>query len=207
MTMHDQKFVENALNSLAAKDEMIAKGLSTTGYPSVRVHQQGFPALVRIIIAQQISKQAADSIGGKLINAFPDMEPQNFIDQTPEALRKLGLSLRKANYMIDLAKKIYTHEFDPLLLSQKSDDEIISEICSLKGFGRWSGEIYGLFALGRADIFPANDLALQEAIRHLFYMQKRMNEKETRSFVEKFTPYRGVFALFLWHYYHKIPTM
>ena len=86
-----------------------------------------------------------------------------------------------------------------------TDDEVIETLVGLKGIGRWSAEIYMLFSLGRSDIFPADDLAIQEALRRLKMLDERPKPVEARELVEHWSPWRGVGALFLWHYYKGAP--
>ena len=123
------------------------------------------------------------------------------------ALREAGLSQRKTEYAVGLAQAIATGEFVPDGLAQMSDQAAIDTIVGLRGFGRWSAEIYLMFSLGRMDIFPADDLALQVALQRLKNLTDKPTAKRARDMVEHWAPWRSAGSLFLWHYHHNMPPL
>ena len=205
----DDKLIKDALDFLVDKDsskkKVLEKAIKAVGYPETRHRQGGFHAFIKIIIAQQISVQAANGIGQKLFTTYPNLTPQQCVDLSLDDFRKCGLSYRKAEYIKSLGDAIVDNSFPIDELHKMEDEKVIKTITSLRGFGIWSAEIYCMFSLNRQDIFPANDLALQEAFKRLFNKNQRPNESELRKLTLKYKPYRSVFALFLWHYYKVNP--
>ena len=121
---------------------------------------------------------------------------------TEEELRAAGLSRQKAGYALALAHSPV--DFDAL--RQMPDEAVIADLVAVKGIGRWTAEIYAMFALGRADVFAPNDLALQEAARHLFGLDARPKEAELRAMALAWSPWRAVAARILFAYYHVVKS-
>ena len=131
-----------------------------------------------------------------------DMDDHHRIIATPlEALRAAGLSGQKASYVVHLAQNVASGALDFGKLPV-DDDEAIAALTAVKGIGRWSAEIYLLFAEGRPDIFPAGDLAIQIELGKILGLEKRPSEKATRDLAEPWRPHRGALATFLWHSYN-----
>lgn len=202
----DAALIRDHLTALAAQDSDVARGLGQVGFPPPRTRPHGLPALLGIVVAQQISKEAAASILARLETAAPGLEPDLVIALGTEGLRACGLSRPKVGYVLGVAEAIRTGMVHPARWPGMDDDAVIAEITSLKGFGRWSAEIYCLFALGRPDIFPADDLALVEALRRLKGMAERPKSVEARRMLQAWSPWRSAGSLFLWHYYRGAPA-
>ena len=115
------------------------------------------------------------------------------------------MSRRKIEYASGLALAIADNSFPIDALSAMDDEEAIISITSLRGFGRWSAEIYLMFSLGRRDIFPSDDLALLVALGRLKGIEKRPTPAQARQLIEHWSPWRSAGALFLWHYYRGAP--
>ena len=124
-------------------------------------------------------------------------ENDNLSSAKDSELRAIGLSRQKISYLRSLANSDIKYEE----LDEFNDENIISLLTSIKGIGLWTAEIYLIFSLKREDIFPAGDLALQEAARLLLQLNTRPNEKEMRNLSEQWKPFRSVCALLLWHFY------
>ena len=199
------KFVRESLDALGARDKDIAKALKVVGYPEPRNREPGFGALLNIIAAQQVSASAATAIRERLMAAVDPLTPKNFLAASDETLRAVGLSRRKVEYGRGIAEAMLTGDLDADRLAGCSDDEVIEALTALRGLGRWSAEIYMLSALRRADVWPAEDLAIQEALRRLKGLEERPTRAVSEEIVEPWRPWRGVAALFLWHYYKGAP--
>ena len=199
------KFVRESLDALGARDKDIAKALKVVGYPEPRNREPGFGALLNIIAAQQVSASAATAIRERLMAAVDPLTPKNFLAASDETLRAVGLSRRKVEYGRGIAEAMLTGDLDADRLAGCSDDEVIEALTALRGLGRWSAEIYMLSALRRADVWPAEDLAIQEALRRLKGLEERPARAVSEEIVEPWRPWRGVAALFLWHYYKGAP--
>ena len=193
------------LDALAARDPRIAAALKHAGYPEPRLRERGYATLLRTIVGQQISFKAADSVWAKLAATVGDIaQPAAMVAMTDEALRGAGLSRQKIGYAKSLAALCASGELDFDALPM-DDEEAIELLTHAKGIGRWSAEIYLLFAEGRADIWPAGDLAVQESVRRIAGLELRPAEKATRAIAEDWRPYRGAAAIFAWHHYQVPP--
>ncbi|MFN3231609.1 MAG: DNA-3-methyladenine glycosylase family protein [Alphaproteobacteria bacterium] len=198
-------FIRTALDDIAARDSDLAEGLAAVGYPAPRNRAPGFGTLMGIIAGQQVSTHAATAIRGRLEAAVQPMTPDAFLALDDETLRSVGLSRRKIEYGRGLAEHMGDGHLSADHLHELEDDAVIEAITAVRGLGRWSADIYMLFALGRPDSWPAEDLAIQEALKRLKGLQERPDRAASEALVEHWRPHRGVGALFLWHYYAGAP--
>jgi DNA-3-methyladenine glycosylase II len=190
------------LDELAARDPDLAAAIARLGYPAPRQRDPGFATLLRIILGQQVSTASAAAIWRKLEAALcGDVTPSAFLALDDAALRAAGFSGRKADYARGLSRAIADGGLDVAALDHLDEDAAVEALVRLRGFGRWSAEIYLLFALGHADAFPADDLAVQIAYQRLKGLAARPSGKVLRLLCEPWRPYRGAAAVFLWHYY------
>lgn len=202
----NQAKIRRHLKALAAIDSDVRQGLELVGYPKPRIRAEGFETLLSAIVSQQISTEAAAAIMGRVRQLIPRMQPRQLLKLPEGALREAGLSMRKVEYAENLARVIVSREFDPSQLADMDDTEAIAAITGLRGFGRWSAEIYLMFSLQRADVFPAGDLAIRVGMQKLKQMDEPLSEKGARELAEAWSPYRSAGSLFLWHYYRGAPT-
>ncbi|QIG79414.1 DNA-3-methyladenine glycosylase family protein [Stakelama tenebrarum] len=190
-----------SLDSLGAVEPAFAAGLARAGYPEPRIRDRGYATLLRTIIGQQVSVQAAQSIWNKVAAALGEIEdPAAVVAASDETLRGAGLSRQKIGYARSLADEVTSGRLDLAALPQ-DDEEAIAQLVRIKGIGRWSAEIYLLFAEGRPDIWPAGDLAVQIEIGRLLGHAERPSEKTIRALAEPWRPHRGAAAIFAWHHY------
>ena len=201
----DQRYITRALNALAKRDDDLRAALSAYGKPKPRNRPEGFETFVNTVVAQQISTHAANAIMGRVRKRLPRLTPRTLMKVSDEDLRAAGLSFRKIEYLRGLAEAELSGRLGIKRLGELNDEEAIDRIVQLRGFGRWSAEIYLMFSLGRRDIFPADDLALQVALGRLKSLDKRPTAKEARALTEPWAPYRSAASLFLWHYYRGQP--
>ncbi len=190
-----------AMDVLAAREPGFAAGLGRVGYPPPRIRERGFATLLRTIIGQQVSTKAAQSVWNKLEGLVGSLDdPGNIARASDETLREAGLSRQKAGYARSLASEVTSGNLD-LQNLPADDEEAITALVRIKGIGRWSAEIYLLFAEGRTDIWPAGDLAVQIEIGRLLGHTERPSEKLCRELAEVWRPHRGAAAIFAWHHY------
>ncbi len=189
------------LDALAGVEPAIAAGLARAGYPEPRLNPPGYQTLVRTIVGQQVSVSAARAVNGRLETLLGEgCRPPALLAASDEALRGVGLSRQKIGYLRSLATLVDSGALD--LAALPADDEAaIAELVRIKGIGRWSAEIYLLFAEGRPDIWPAGDLAVRIEVGHLMGHPDRPSEVETRAYAEQWRPHRGAAAIFAWHHY------
>lgn len=197
--------IEHAMAALAKVDPDIARAYPQVGAPAPRQRDQGFATFFSTIVSQQISTEAARAIMGRVTTLLPDLHAKAVMEVEAQALRDAGLSWRKTEYAKGLAEAELAGTFSADGLATLSDDEAIAAITQLRGFGRWSAEIYLMFSLQRLDIFPADDLALRVALGRLKKLEDKPTPKKARQLVEHWAPWRSVGSLFLWHYYRGEP--
>lgn len=197
--------IEHAMTALAEADPDIARALPLVGVPAPREREGGFATFFSTIVSQQLSTGAARAIMGRVNTLLPELHAKAVMDVERQALRDAGLSWRKVEYAKGLAEAELAGTFSADGLEDLSDEEVIATITQLRGFGRWSAEIYLMFSLKRPDIFPADDLALRVALGRLKGLDDKPTPKQARQMVEHWTPQRSVGSLFLWHYYQGAP--
>jgi DNA-3-methyladenine glycosylase II len=158
--------------------------------------------LLRAIVGQQVSVAAAASMWNKLeAEIGPDIDPAQLLARDFDTLRACGLSRQKQGYARSLCELVEAGAIDFGALPA-DDEEAIAQLTAIKGIGRWTAEIYLLFAEGRPDIWPAGDLAVQAGLAKILELEARPSEKETRALAEPWRPHRGAAAIFTWHCYN-----
>ncbi len=198
--------LNSAMDALAARDPRIATALGSSGYPKPRENPAGYVTLLRTIVGQQVSLASARAIWTKLASALARVEdPASMAAAGDEALRAAGLSRQKMSYARSLASEIVSGRLD-LQNLPRDDEAAISELVRVKGIGRWSAEIYLLFAEGRPDVWPAGDLAVQIAMGRILGLADKPSERLLRELAEAWRPHRGALAIFSWHHY-KTPVL
>ena len=193
--------LRESLDAIAAREPLMAAAVARVGYPEPRIREPGYETLLRTIVGQQVSVAAAASIWAKLAAAIGDLTQPDIVAAAPDdALRAAGLSRQKASYAKSLAEEVSSGRLD--LSALPADDEnAIAQLVRVKGIGRWSAEIYLLFAEGRRDIWPAGDLAVQIEVGRIMGHEERPSEKLTREIAEAWRPHRGAAAILAWHHY------
>jgi DNA-3-methyladenine glycosylase II len=190
------------LDAVAAGDPRIAAALERAGYPGPRLRERGYRTLLRTIVGQQVSVAAAASVWLKLEALLgEDMPPEALLAAEFDALRSCGLSRQKQGYVRSLCELVASGELDLRDLPE-NDEEAIAQLVRIKGIGRWSAEIYLLFAEGRPDVWPAGDLAVQAGLARILALPERPSEKDTRALAEPWRPHRGAVAILTWHCYN-----
>ncbi|MDJ0641849.1 MAG: DNA-3-methyladenine glycosylase 2 family protein [Erythrobacter sp.] len=193
--------IKSGLDAVAVADTTVAKELKRIGYPQPRLRERGYKTLLRTIVGQQVSVAAASSMWNKLEAELGEgFTPACLLERDFDTLRACGLSKQKQGYARSLCELVDAGELD--FDSLPDDDEAaIAELTRIKGIGRWSAEIYLLFAEGRVDMWPAGDLAVQEGVKRLLDLEERPQEKQLREIGERWRPHRGPMAIFTWHFY------
>jgi DNA-3-methyladenine glycosylase II len=187
-----------------AGEPVFAAILAAAGPPRFRRRRNGFATLLHIILEQQVSIHAAAAMHRRLSETCRPLTPERFLALDGELLRACGFSRQKMGYARSLAEKVLAGEFDFALLAESDDAAAEAALRSLKGIGRWSAEVYLIFALGRADIWPAADLGLQVAVADELLLAARPTEPELRGLGEAWRPWRTVAACLFWQsYLHK----
>lgn len=191
--------------ALAATDPLLMRALTEAGPPSAPfVRAGGFPGLLRLIIEQQLSTRVAETLWARLQGTLPDVTAAAFLALDDDQLKACGFSRQKQGYGRGVAQAVIDGRIDFDRLAALDDEPAIDVLVQLKGIGRWTAEIYLMAALGRGDVFPADDLALQIGVQELENWQERPNRRRLLERAEAWRPHRTLAARMIWqHYVHK----
>jgi 3-methyladenine DNA glycosylase/8-oxoguanine DNA glycosylase len=194
-----------AVSTLTRQDPVLARLVQTTKPLEFQpmLDKEPLAALISAMVSQQLSNKVAAAILGR-VNALISEDglpnPQKLLDTADTDLRKAGLSLMKVSYLKDLAKRYVEGKLPPLeKLMRMPDEQIIKEFSQIKGVGRWTAEMYLIFNLGRADVFPTLDFGVRKAISQLYGLPEVPEPKAIEEYGELWKPYRSVASLYLWH--------
>jgi DNA-3-methyladenine glycosylase II len=202
-----QAHLTRALDALADRDPHIAAALERVGYPEERRRgEANFETLLRIIVGQQLSVKAAATIFGRVQSALDnDLQPERLLAISQEELRSLGLSRQKIGYVHGLSEALITESLVPGELGKLSDEAVVEAITRLKGFGRWSAEMFLIATLGRPDVWPVDDLGIRAGLQRLKELPSRPSPAQTQELGAAWHPHRSAAALFIWHYHANAP--
>ncbi|NIJ17425.1 DNA-3-methyladenine glycosylase family protein [Sphingobium vermicomposti] len=194
--------LRESLDAIAALEPGFAAAIGRVGYPPPRMREPGYETLLRTIVGQQVSIAAASAVWRKLEAELGEgCAPDILLDRDFDALRNCGLSRQKQGYARSLAEMVTSGAIDLHALPE-DDEQAIELLTRIKGIGRWSAEIYLLFAEGRPDIWPAGDLAVQIEVGRILGLPARPSERQTREVAERWRPHRGAAAILAWHHYN-----
>ena len=190
------------LDHLAKADPKLKPLTKRFGHIVYRQREAGFPALLGLIVEQQLSVKAADTIIGRMHAGLKnDVSPQAVLAHDEELMRSYGLSRPKIGYARALAQAMHDGHFDAEALRDMDTETAAQALIALKGIGRWTAEVYLMFSEGRLDLFPVGDIALREAAGWLDGMSERPDEKYCAERARVWSPYRSVAAHLLWAWY------
>jgi DNA-3-methyladenine glycosylase II len=186
----------------ALADEPVFRAiLDRAGVPRFRRRRNGFATLLHIILEQQVSIDAAAAMHRRLAEICRPLTPEPFLALDDATLRRCGFSRQKMDYARRLSQAVVSGAFDFARLEAAADAAVLAELISLKGIGRWSAEIYLIFALGRSDVWPAADLGLQLAVADCLGLAERPGERQLREIGDAWAPWRSVAACLFWQSY------
>ena len=186
---------------LTAQDADLAAVVHRWGPPPLWAREPGFPTLVHIILEQQVSLASARAAFDRLLALTTPLTPTRFLEFDDVTLRAVGFSRQKTGYSRHLAQAIVTGEFDIDRLGTLPDDAARTTLVARKGIGPWTADIYLLMCLGRPDVWPVGDLALQVAMQSIKGLAQRPTVVEMEKIGEAWRPWRAVAARLLWHHY------
>jgi DNA-3-methyladenine glycosylase II len=190
------------LSALATADPKLVPLIERFGSViQYRKRDEGFQALLRLIIEQQLSVKAANTILERVHAGVGDVSPQALLSHDEDAMRGYGLSRPKIAYVKALAEAMHSGAFDTDALRDMDTESAATALVGLKGIGRWTAEVYLMFSEGRLDLFPVGDVALREAVGWLDGLPARPDERYCTERAKLWSPYRSVAAHLLWAYY------
>jgi DNA-3-methyladenine glycosylase II len=194
---------ERARRLLMRRDRVLASAIKRIGPCGMadRQRKDHLSALVGAIVSQQLSTKAAATIFARFVALFPEGQPLDAAainEQSDTALRGVGLSGQKVGYLRDLSARIADGRLRLDELETLPDEEVIERLIAVKGFGRWTAEMFLMFRLHRPDVLPAGDLGIVNAIQRLYKLRRRPNAKRILKIGEAWKPYRSVASWYLW---------
>ena len=200
----DEQYAPHGLTegiATLAVEPVFARILETAGPPRFRRRRNGFGTLLHIILEQQVSIHAAAAMHHRLVSLCRPLGPETFLALDDATLRSCGFSRQKMGYARDFAVTVASGRFDFARLAAADDETALAELLAVRGIGRWSAEIYLLFALGRPDVWPAADLGLQLGIAEQLGLGSRPTEQELRQRGAEWRPWRSVATCLFWQSY------
>ncbi len=189
------------LAALAAADPKLKPIAERFSHILYRKREGGFPALLRLIVEQQLSVKAADTITARLHAGLVEVSPQALLAHDDDLMRGYGLSRPKIAYARALAAAIDSGDFNVSALRDMETAEAAKALVALKGIGQWTAEVYLMFSEGRLDLFPVGDIALREAVGWLDGLAGRPNEVYCAERAKLWSPYRSIAAHLMWAWY------
>ena len=187
---------------LMRRDPVLAETIRRIGACGMasRLLTDHLTTLVRAIVGQQLSSKAAATIFGRLRALFPDgqitVEGLQALDDP--ALRGVGLSSQKLAYLRDLCARITDGRLQLDELDQLSDEHVIERLIAVKGFGRWTAEMFLMFRLQRPDVLPVGDLGICTAVQRIYRLRQRPKPERLKKIGEAWRPYRSIACWYLW---------
>lgn len=194
----------NAADHLRSRDPKLATIITDAKPFTAFCKPDLYSALLESIMSQQLSVKAADTIHGRFLDLFPDRvpDPKLLSKMTDEHLRTAGVSRQKAGYVRNVAAFALQHDLSHAALKKMTDDELIALLTQIKGVGRWTVEMLLMFPLNRPDVFPADDLGIQNAMKMLYNLRGKGRALHKRMFAiaETWRPHRTLACKFLWRW-------
>ena len=196
---------DHATRHLGASDPRLAALIARVG--PCRIGESAaesghFEGLLSAIASQQLSTKAAATIFARVkalgLDENGKLHPTNLLAQPDTALRGAGLSGQKARYIRDVCEKVASGALDLDTLHARDDEAVIEALCSIKGVGRWTAEMFLMFRLGRPDVLPVGDLGIQKGMMKLFGLRKLPTPEKMVKLAKPFQPYRSAACWYLW---------
>jgi len=202
ITVLEKEVMIDGINYLSSLNVNLSKFLKSYNIPNLPIEKNYFWSLCRSVIYQQISGKAAKKISDRYLSLYANGErmlPSEVIDIDIEKIFKVGISRQKASYIKNIAHAFNTKIIDEKNISKLDNREIISQLTTIKGIGKWTAEMFLIFTLRRSDVFPVTDLGVQKGFKIFYSLDdlptiELMNKKS-----ESWKPYRTIMSLYLWY--------
>jgi DNA-3-methyladenine glycosylase II len=204
--MTSPDYWDEAKAALSKRDKVMKKLIASYEGETMQLRGEAFYTLARSIVGQQISVKAADTVWNRVMMAADKITPRKLANIDAAILRSCGLSERKVMYMHALANHFLDNKDVIKNWPNMTDDEIIKELTSIKGIGRWTVEMLLIFHLGRPDVYPVADIGLQKAVFKHYNKNEPMNMLDFRALGERWRPYRTVATWYLWRALDPVPV-
>jgi DNA-3-methyladenine glycosylase II len=202
MTFHEQNF-RQLCDDLSQRDKVFTSIIEKHNYPPMWTRPASFATLIHIILEQQVSLASALAAFNKLKQKIGTITPGKLLKLSDEQMKACYFSRQKMMYARHLAEALISKKLQLKKLSASPDEEIRAALKQIKGIGDWTADVFLMFALQRADVFPIGDLAMVNALKEVKQLPKNTAKEELLLMAESWRPYRTIAAMLLWHHYIK----
>lgn len=194
---------DDAVKMICQNDNQMEKLISFIGDIEIPLRTDYLSSIVRSIIGQHISVQAASAIYRRLKILLDDeITAKSILSQSQTALRETGLNERKTNYIVDLANKVRTNQLDLENISDYHNNDVMSQLMSVKGIGKWTAEMFLILSLGRPDVLAVDDVGIQNAAKWLYQVEKAERKNILIAKAHLWKPHRSIVSFYLWEAIH-----
>ena len=197
---------KRATGELASRDRVMRELIQRFDQCVLQSRGDAFSTLARSIVGQQISVKAAESVWQKILSAIPDVTPHTIHLAENDKLRACGLSVRKINYLRDLARHFRENKLEVSEWDTLDDETLIVQLIQVKGIGRWTAEMFLIFHMLRPNVLPLDDIGLQRAISQHYFSNERVDKKTICQLAESWQPWRSVATWYLWRSLDPLPV-
>lgn len=199
MAFTEPDYWNEAKKYLTKADPMMAKLITQYPEPPLRSHGKPLVTLCKAIIGQQISVAAADAVYARFKGLYSNRITANkILESSEEELRSVGLSRQKVLYLKNIAKHFKSNKITPKYFKTKNTDEIYKELLAIKGIGKWTAEMFGIFYLLDSNLLPLGDIGLIRAVQNHYNNEQKLTKEAVATIAQKWTPYRTVATWYLW---------
>jgi DNA-3-methyladenine glycosylase II len=202
----DEEYWDLACQKLMRQDRILKKIIPQFKDAGIISRGDPFLTLARSIIGQQISVAAAQAVWNRFEASMPQVTPNHVLLMDAEIFRGAGLSYRKIEYVKDLADHFQNQGLAKKKWQSLEDEEVIKELTSIRGIGRWTAEMFLIFNLKRPNVLPLDDIGLLRAISMNYFSGEKVTRAEAREVAENWAPYRTVATWYLWRSIDPIPV-
>ena len=199
--LRSRRDIKKGVAELVAIDRSLKKIARHADRLALPQGEEGFEALIEIVVSQQLSSAAADTIFARVKERVVPFDPPTLLAADSETLRAAGLSAPKQKHMRSIASRIVSGELDLVRVAEMHDDDAHAHLVETSGIGPWTAQVYLMSCLKRADVWPAGDVALQAAVTKALGLRKRPDIKKMIALGERFRPWRSVAARLFWTHY------
>lgn len=190
-----------ALQALKRSDPIMKKLIHRVGVFEIPRSARTFRTLAESILYQQLSGKAAATIISRFRKLWPRTtfpSPRQVLHMSARRMRNTGVSWQKASYLKDLARRTLSGYVAIKTLNSLNDEAVVQHLVAVKGIGRWTAEMFLMFALGRSDVFPVDDLGIQKALVRAYGLRSKPSKERMKKMAERWRPYRTLASLYLW---------
>ena len=190
-------YEQNEMNYLSEKDPKLGRFIEKYGHLKRKINSDIFFSLVEMIIAQQISAKAAETVFARLKTQYPDLSPKKIVESSDETLRACGISMRKVSYIKSAADFFLTNSETYASMQKMNNDELIRLLTQIKGVGIWTVEMLLIFSFGRKDILSYNDYGIRKGLMILHELSE-LTKEQFEIFRDRYSPHGSIASFYLW---------